>query len=137
MTTYEFEATVISVHDGDTVIMDVVLEEDSVDHDLGFDLRLQHSLKVLQRSSCRLLGINARELGQPGSIEARDHLAGLLSPTVTVRSVRRDKFSGRFDGLIVSNGVDVNAQMIADGYAAPWNGTGTRPVPPWPIGGTP
>jgi micrococcal nuclease len=114
---FEYVATVVRVIDGDTV---------AVDLQLGFSVSL--------RQSCRLAGLNARELHAEGGGEARDHLAGLLGPVVTVRSVRLDKFAGRFDGVIVSGGVNVNERMIADGYAAAWDGSGVRPVPVWPIG---
>lgn len=118
---YQYNATVVRVIDGDTVIMDV---------DLGF--------YMTARMSCRLEGINAIELHSPGGPEARDHLAALFTtPHVVVSSVKADKYAGRFDGIILvtSNGAvfNVNDRMVLDGYAAAWNGLGTRPVPPWPI----
>jgi micrococcal nuclease len=116
---YQYRATVVRVLDGDTVLLDV---------DLGF--------YVTVRQSCRLMGINARELHDIGGPEARDHLLGLLpvKASVNLESVKPDKFAGRFDGLIfVLPGVSVNQFMVKDGYAATWDGTGTRPVPPWPI----
>ena len=122
---YTYEATVVSVYDGDTVVVDLAL---------GF--------WVTVRMSCRLVGLNCIELRDPGGREARDHLAGLIpeGTAVTVRSVKPDKYAGRFDGVIYdarpdppSGGVSVNDQMVADGYAAPWKGTGARPLPPWPI----
>jgi endonuclease YncB( thermonuclease family) len=49
------------------------------------------------------------------------------------RSVGADKY-GRWLGVItLSDGRDVATQMIRDGYAAPWDGKGAQPVPPWPI----
>lgn len=115
---YIRSARVIRVIDGDTVIVDV---------DLGF--------YVWVRMSCRLAGINARELHAPGGPAAGAHLAGLLPEggLVTVGSVRADKFAGRFDGVIRFNGEDINQRMVADGFAVRWDGSGTAPVPPWPI----
>jgi micrococcal nuclease len=119
---YVRRATVQRVVDGDTVALDV---------DLGF---WTHEFML-----CRLVGLNARELRDPGGKEARDHLAEMLpaGKRVTVSSIKADKYAGRFDGVIFTlpteGSIDVNAQMIHDGYAAVWDGTGTKPVPPWPI----
>jgi endonuclease YncB( thermonuclease family) len=118
VTLYTYAALVAHVHDGDTVDLDA---------DLGFDTR--------HFGSFRLLGCNARELAQPGGPEARDHLAALLPPGVKViaQSVKPDKFGGRYDAAItLPDGTDLVTQLIADQWAAAWDGTGTKPVPPWP-----
>lgn len=119
MDTYVRGARVVRVVDGDTVLLDV---------DLGFYVHV--------RMSCRLAGINAREHNQPGGAEATAHLAALLmeGESVTVGSVSADKYGGRFDGIIldVAN-LNVNERMVVDGYAARWDGVGSKPVPPWPI----
>lgn len=117
---YEYKAIVVRVVDGDTIILDV---------DLGF--------YTYVRMSCRLAGLNAIELSQPGGSQARTHLAGLLpdGTTVIVKSVKPDKFAGRFDAIVLepASVTIINDKMIKDGYAAAWNGSGPRPVPPWPI----
>lgn len=117
---YRYEATVVRVVDGDTLILDV---------DLGFHV-------WLRGQSFRLLGCNARELHEPGGPEARDNLRDLLSTLlmpVTLRSVRVDKFGGRFDAAItLKGGADLVTALIADGWVAAWDGTGERPVPSWP-----
>jgi micrococcal nuclease len=118
---YVRRARVLKVIDGDTVALDI---------DLGFYTH--------EHMSCRLSGINARELRDPGGKEARDHLAEMIKvgDEVVVSSIKPDKYAGRFDGLIyVDDGPSVNQRMIDDGYAAPYDGKGSpRPVPPWPIG---
>lgn len=121
MTTWTYEyAAVVAVHDGDTLTV-------SIDH--GQDWH--------QTVALRLLGGNARELTAPGGPEARAHLAGLLpvGEPVRVLSVRWDKYGGRLDAIVVRqrDGIDVMRQMLTDGYAAAWDGTGARPDPPWPI----
>ncbi len=114
---------VLSIHDGDTV-----------------RVRLAHGFSgVESRVLLRLVGINCRELAEPGGREARDHLAEMLPPGTgySVSGIRPDKFSGRVDGVLWSpllgDVVSVADRMVLDGYAAPWDGTGPRPVPPWPV----
>ena len=118
-TAYIYKATVVDVHDGDTFTADI---------DLGFDVRIRYRV--------RLAGCNAIELGQPGGYEARAHLLGLLpvGSVCLVSSVAFDKYGGRIDaGVQGFGGKWVQDQMIRDGYAAAWDGTGPRPTPPWPI----
>lgn len=116
---YTYTAVILSVHDGDTVRADV---------DLGFDT-------WLRGQSFRLLGCNARELAEPGGPEARDNLAAILAhqPGITLTSVKPDKFGGRWDCVItLDDGTDLVSLLIATGWAAPWNGRGMKPLPPWP-----
>jgi endonuclease YncB( thermonuclease family) len=116
MTAYIYTADIVAIHDGDTITASL---------SLGFDVyTIQH---------LRLLGCNARELSQPGGKEALANLAAILSgKTVTVRSVKPDKYA-RYDAAItLPDGTDLVTQLIADGWAAEWNGQGPKPVPPWP-----
>lgn len=87
----------------------------------------------------RLLGCNAREKEMPGGPEARDHLAALLPPGTRIVLVTTDddKFAPRWDcGVIYADPLgqsrDLVVDLVADNWAAPWNGRGTKPVPPWP-----
>lgn len=120
---YEYKAVIVHVHDGDTL---------SVTADLGFE--------VLLEVDVRLLGCNARELSQPGGTEARDHLIDLLpiGTSVVIKTVKPDKFGGRYDAAItLADGSDLVLLLIAQQWVAPWNGRGTKPVPPWPRTVTP
>jgi endonuclease YncB( thermonuclease family) len=120
---FVYNATVTRVIDGDTIVVDV---------DWGFR---RHDVDV----PVRLLGCNAIELSQPGGPEARDNLAALL-PTgspVLLLTAKPDKYAPRWDAhvtyLTATGAVhDLVADLIADGWAAAWNGTGPRPLPPWP-----
>jgi endonuclease YncB( thermonuclease family) len=44
-----------------------------------------------------------------------------------------DKYGGRVDGLVRDlRGLDVAAQLVADGWASLWDGRGPAPTPAWP-----
>lgn len=108
--------TDVVVIDGDTFRCTV---------DLGFWVQV--------RMSCRLAGLNAPERRDPGGAESTAALAGLLTDQdVTVRSVRPDKFAGRFDAQVYAGAVHVNGWLVDHGFAVAWDGTGPRPVVPWP-----
>ena len=106
---YEYFAQVLRVVDGDTVHADV---------DLGFD--------VHERMKLRLTGINAPELSTPEGPPARDHLTQLLGQygpvaqvplTIQTEKDRQEKFGRYLAKLILPGPVDVNALMVADGFA--------------------
>ena len=63
-----YKATVVAIHDGDTVDLDVVLWPHSKvasDVDVGFDVHRCSRGFVLERQSVRLYGCNAAELATP------------------------------------------------------------------------
>lgn len=116
--TFQYQATVSRVIDGDTVVMDI---------DLGFSIVLHQSV--------RLLGLNAREHDMPGGPEATANLETLLpaGQAVTLSTMKPDKYGSRYDAdVTLPDGRDLSALLIQDGWAAPWTGAGTKPVPPWP-----
>jgi endonuclease YncB( thermonuclease family) len=116
---WEFpHCTVVRVKDGDTIELDI---------DLGFS--------ITRRIAMRLLGLNAIELHDPGGAEAQANLAGLLpaGTPVSLVSVRDDKYAPRYDAVVtLRDGTPLAALLISTGWAAPWNGKGTAPVPDWP-----
>lgn len=117
---YVYDAIIEDVYDADTVRLTV---------ELGFD-------QARRRVALRLHGCNARELNEPGGIEARNFLRNLLplGTRVLIRSIQNDKFGGRYNALLaLPDGRDVVTLLIKAGYAAAWNGEGPRPVPAWPI----
>jgi micrococcal nuclease len=113
---YEYSARVIRVLDGDTVDVEI---------DLGLD--------IATHARIRLAGLNAAEMSTPSGEPARKHLEELLAAAgspVTIRTQkdRREKY-GRYLGtfLRTGGGLDVNASMVADGFAKVWDGRGARP----------
>lgn len=124
---YVYNAVIVAVHDGDTIVADV---------DLGF--RTAHN-----EAHFRIAGVSARELKMPGGTEARDHLAELLPPgtRVLIRSIKigrdpADEMS--FDRYVVTvqlpSGSDLATTLVNTGWASYWNGrTKPTPYPAWPI----
>ena len=107
--TYHYRVLSIDrVIDGDTVVAIV---------DLGFSL----SMKI----NFRLSGINTPEVvgaTRAAGLDATAHLAKLLSFPLDVQvQSSKDKY-GRYLGRFIVAGVDVNAQMIADGHAVAYDG---------------
>lgn len=104
---YTYEAEILSVYDGDTVTANI---------DLGFNLSLN-------KVKLRLLRINAPEIRGKEKVEgkkSRDYLRSLiLGKTVIIRTEIKtyDSF-GRVLADIYLDGVDVNAEMVKQGYAA-------------------
>lgn len=115
---YTYAAEILRVIDGDTITARV---------SLGWNVSIEiHG---------RLHGVNTREHDEPGGAEATEHLAELIPPgtKLTLQSLGPDKFGNRWQvRLTTDDGHDVAQRMIADGYAAPWNGRGERPTVPWP-----
>lgn len=118
-------AVIGTVHDGDTLY-------GVVDHGCGI------ANKGLSRSGMglRLWGVNARELREPGGVEARDNLATLIpvGSEVAITCKAWDAWNGRVDVAITLPDVgDLATYLVAQQWAAgPYYGTGVKPVPPWP-----
>jgi hypothetical protein len=121
-----FNGTVVDHHDGDTFFADVNFEIYGL---------------ISHRMGIRLVGAAARELSDPGGKEARDALMArpgmTLGSPVVLTVVRYDKYGGRMDAVVSYRGADgkshdLAADLIADQWAAPWDGKGKQPQPPWP-----
>src|SRR5437868_2041758 len=131
-----YQATVVAIHDGDTLDVDVVLwphQHTPSDHDLGFNVHHDRRGIVLEHQSVRLKGCNAAELATPEGKAALAYLQTLVQvgDPVTLTSFGWDKYGGRIDGRVRTKaGVDLAEAMIAAGQAAPWDGVGVKPVPP-------
>lgn len=122
--TFIFWMTVEVVHDGDTLYGDC-------DQGIG----IHNRGKSPNGMGFRLAGCNARELSQPGGPEARDHLATILPVGWQgwVESLHWDEYAGRIDiRVTLPDGTDLVDQLIAEQWAAAYNGSGPMPIPPWP-----
>lgn len=127
-------ATVVSVHDGDTVRVDIVLYGRKSlklfkDRDLGFNIHKIGNRLILRNQSVRLVGCNAPELSTPEGKASQAFLAGLLpvGSEVELVSYGWDKYGGRIAGAIFY-GTNIVESMIAAGHAKWWDGKGPKPV---------
>jgi len=83
-----------------------------------------------QKQSVRLLGIDTpeksrkkREPGQPYSQQATKFLAGLvLNKAVTIESYGKDRY-GRVLGVVYAGQINVNLEIVKNGYAEVYRGT--------------
>ena len=92
---FALSGKVVSIHDGDTI---TVLQD-------------KQQLKV------RLYGIDAPELKQPYGKKSKQFLANLIADEVVeVEENGKDRYK-RTIGTVYLNGKDINAQMVANGYA--------------------
>jgi micrococcal nuclease len=119
---YEYQARVLSVHDGDTMRLDV---------DLGFNV---HNINMDMRVS----GFDAPELGRSDKLGeiARDAvlawLASHIGPyLILTRKDQAEKY-GRYllARVLAVDGHDLIADQIAAGFLKPYSGTGAKPT--WP-----
>lgn len=93
---FGFEGKVVRVSDGDTI---VVLTQD------------KEQIKV------RLNGIDAPEKKQSFGKQSTKFLSNLVAgKTVEVKKEGNDRY-GRTIGTIILDGVDINKEMVASGYA--------------------
>jgi len=108
---YEYSASLMKIHDGDTVTLDV---------DLGFGI---HSFHVM-----RLSGVNAPELstfaGKTAHVWVEGWFRANPGPYVlrTSKSRETEKY-GRYLGVLSSTatGRNINDDIVAAGQAVPYN----------------
>src|SRR5215207_4296576 len=117
VTLYEYEAVVISVHDGDTVRADI---------DLGFGIwKRNEPLRLLNLDAPEVYG-EEKPLGIVSRDALRDRILGKAIVLRTVKPVdpivnhdKRDKY-GRYLAVIWDEFGCVNDWLIEAGYAVPY-----------------
>lgn len=113
---YEYQATIVSVHDGDTITVDV---------DLGFGI-------WFTKQPLRLYGLNAPELSTPAGKEVAK-FAQIMLPvgiTITIHTIKDEKEKyGRYLAVVfLPDGSSFNQLLLDTGRAKVWDGKGPRPV---------
>lgn len=120
---FTYNATVLRVVDGDGIEVDV---------DFGFYFHKSPT-------PIRLLGCNAWEKDTEAGAAAKANLTALLpaGTPVVLQTAKPDKFAPRWDAAVMYRGADGRFRelvddLIAQQWAAEWDGKGTKPLPPWP-----
>jgi hypothetical protein len=126
---FYFNAWVLEWHDADTVLC-----------------RVDRGRRDYSTWSVRVLGSSAREVpnppftkGEPGGPEAQAEATRRwpAGTPLVLATVKPDKYGDRQLARVIAHdplrgSVDVATELIADLWAAPWNGRGAPPKPPWP-----
>jgi micrococcal nuclease len=101
-------ATVLSIHDGDTL---------TVQADLGWYIQIM-ALHV------RVAHINSPELTTPKGKKARDYLRGILKigDVVTLTSHSLEKYGRTLGSVTLPDGRDLATLMVESGNAVPYEG---------------
>lgn len=111
---YTRNATVISIHDADTITVRV---------DLGYRLGFETPLRFYR--------INAPELSTPAGKKSRDWLKQKLpiGAQIQIKTFKdpTDKY-GRYLAEVIYEGVNLNDLLVKSGLAKYWDGTGEKPV---------
>lgn len=99
--------TAISVHDGDTLTVDV---------DCG--------LSTHRIITVRVAHIDAPELRTPAGVAARDRLITLTAGPLVITTIkdRTEKYGRMLAVIVNAAGVDCGARLIADGLAVAYEG---------------
>lgn len=136
VTPRDYPVLVLRAVDGDSVAVGV--DKGLGDWDFGADDR---------GLSLRLAGVNCREIAAPGGREARANTARLLGVGITLptsvpfplRATHRarvldvDKYGGRLRATLeLPGGADLSTTLLAEHWAAAYDGVGPLPLPPWP-----
>jgi endonuclease YncB( thermonuclease family) len=104
--------------------------------------KVDRGMRDYSEWSVRLAGTNAREEHMPGGPEAIANLTALFpaGTRVVLATLKPDKFAPRVDAAVAflygpaghQVETDLATLLIAEQWAAPWNGRGPKPLPPWP-----
>jgi endonuclease YncB( thermonuclease family) len=117
-------ARVAAIVDGDSFYADL-----SRAFDFGFHVTVTASA----RQKFRLNRCNAAAGTTPSGRGASTRLAELLAGGFDVDSVGAYKYGDEWMAEVtMPDGRNVTDVLIAEQWAAPWNGQGPQPLPPWP-----
>lgn len=120
-----YPAVLTSITDGDSFRAEV-----SGSFDFGFHVTITGS--AVQKF--RVNGCNAAPKETDSGKGARDRLAELLAVgPLSLTSVGPYKYGDEWMAeVILADGRRLTDVLIAEQWAAPWNGQGAQPLPPWP-----
>jgi endonuclease YncB( thermonuclease family) len=82
----------------------------------------------------RLAGLNAAERGTPEGDAATEFVKSVVQPgdlikvTFSKAGGSQEKYGRWIGQIILSDGTNLNEELIKTNHALPWDGTGKRPV---------
>lgn len=121
---YEYGAIIKRVIDGDTVVVDLDYGLYHWQHDMRIRLARINAAELYERNhdGTYVKGLDGKRVADPEGFAALDYLALTLMPgaRVVLKTVKNDKYGGRFDAEIFVGDVNVNDLMIRAGHAAPY-----------------
>lgn len=102
-----YKVKVLHVHDGDTFTGEV---------DLGLDVKIAVTF--------RLAGLNAPEVvgkGKPAGLVSTEFLREKINNAkeLLVKTKKKEKY-GRYLATVFCDGVNINEQLVKEGYAVPY-----------------
>ncbi len=118
---FYFNAWIMEWHDADTLIA-----------------KVDRGMRDYSTWNVRTLGYAARELTDPGGVEALTEVARRwpVGSPVVLATAKPDKYGGRILARVtVLDGRtprDLAELLIEEDWAARWDGKGKQPKPPWP-----
>lgn len=120
------DSTLDHITDGDSFYANL-----AAGFDFGFHIIITGSAK----QKFRLNGCNAAPLSTDSGKGAAAYLGSVLSSgPFTLESIGPYKYGDEWMAVVtLADGItDVTTLMIAQQWAAPWDGNGKQPLPPWP-----
>lgn len=123
--TYIHKATVLSIHDGDTITLAIKIKRSQMKPlDLGFHIYAENGWITLH-TPIRFNGINAPELSTQAGKDALAFLETQIKvgDTVTVQTYVNpiDKYGRWLGDIVTSAGVNLNDLMVSTGHAVVYN----------------
>jgi len=105
MSSWQYNATIIKVYDGDTVTAEV---------DLGFSVKMKMTLRLLDIDAPEIRG-EEREEGLKSRDWLREKILG-KEVVIQTKKDRKGKY-GRYLATIYEGGENINIKMLQEGYA--------------------
>lgn len=112
-----------------TAVIGRWVDADTVDVSVRLGWHVEMKVRVrLQSLTC---GLDAPER-RTAAGKAAHQRAEALAPAgteATLHSHELDKYGRSLGALVLDTGLDVGAELIAEGHALPWDGAGPKPNP--------
>jgi len=110
MRSWKVPGTVVHVHDGDTMTLDL---------DLGWYITYRQSIRVMHINAPEVIGAS-----KVAGLKSRDRVRELLPPgtVVEIDSVGLDKYGRSLAVVTLPQGGDLGSLLLSEGLAIPYEG---------------